>query len=97
MPAYFLKCLIAAAGPLRQAFFPRLSLLLQAEGWLAALLPSHVGTLKPSASHTNCKNLEKEGYFPPFPGSVLLFAQAYARPNQYAKAVVSYLAAVRTP
>lgn len=97
MPAYFLKCLIAAAGPLRQAFLPRLSLLLQAR-WLAAPLPAHVGALKPSASHVNCKNLEKEGYFPPFSGSVLLFAQAYAHPNQqHAKAVVSYLAAVRTP
>lgn len=98
MPAFFLKSLPAAAGPLRWAFFPRLSLLLQADGCLPALLPSHVGTLKPSASHVNCKNLENEGYFPPFPGSVFLFAQARSCPNQKdIKAFTSYLAAVWTP
>jgi len=86
MPAYFLECLIAAAGPPRQASSPRLSLLSRAEGRLAALLPPHAATLKPSASHVNCKNLGKAGYFPPCSGSVFLSAQVYARLNQqYAK------------
>lgn len=67
-PASLLKCLAAAAGPLGQASFPRLSLLLRAEGWPAAPLPSHAETLKPSTSHINCTNPEKEGSFPPFSG-----------------------------
>lgn len=53
MPAYFLQSLPAAAGPLRQPRFPWLSLLLQAEGWLAALLQ------EPSSSHVNHKTLKK--------------------------------------
>lgn len=66
-PASLLKCLAAAAAPLGQASFPRFSLLLRAEGRPAAPLPSHVETLKPSTSHVNCTNPEKDVTFPSLP------------------------------
>lgn len=63
MPACFLQSLPAAAGPLRQPRFPWLSLLLQAEGWLAALLQ------EPSSSHVNHKTLKKRTDLLPFSAS----------------------------
>lgn len=73
MPAYFLQSLPAAAGPLRQPRFPWLSLLLQAEGWLAALLQ------EPSSSHVNHKTLKKGQIFSSF---LPLFTQASASPQR---------------
>lgn len=89
MPAYFLQSLAAAAGPLRQPRFPWLSLLLQAEGWLAALLQERYG---PPAPTLTTKALQKEKIFSPF-----LSLSFHPSPSLFPTSTTPNLAAPRTP